>query len=248
MGEFYRGLKFMLAYFTILPVRFRDHEDLSRPSVLGAMLFFLPLGGIIIGTMSIGVYLALASLDWLGALVGAAVYMMLYGFLHTEAVIDTADARYAAHSGKDPYTIIKDPTVGAMGILWAGALLVLKLAALSYLLLHGAYGTIIATLIISRMLLQALFITETFRSSFVTQIQAGFTPKLWGIAAGVFGLVGIAIAQGHFLVLLLIGMSAGYFLSKSIGRKLGFLNGDVLGATLEGVELLLFLLGAILWQ
>jgi len=42
-------------------------------------------------------------------------------------------------------------------------------------------------------------------------------------------------------------MTASYLLAKGIGKTLGFLNGDVLGATLEITEIVLMLTGALLW-
>jgi adenosylcobinamide-GDP ribazoletransferase len=97
--------------------------------------------------------------------------MMLYGFLHTEAIMDVADALYAAHSGKDAYTIIKEPTVGAMGVLWAGCMVLMKVAGITYLLLHGEYALFLSILLISRLGLLLLFFTKKFSSTFITKMQ-----------------------------------------------------------------------------
>jgi len=175
LKEHYLGLKFMFSYFSILPVRFHSSDNLSTSTVLASMLFFLPLGGMVLGGMSLGIFTLLESLEWLAAIIAAIAYMMLYGFLHTEAIIDVVDALYAKHSTKDAYEIIKDPTVGAMGVLWAGCLVLLKLAAIIYLLLHGAYALFISVLLISRLGLLLLIFTQEFRSTFLTQIQEGFS-------------------------------------------------------------------------
>ncbi|WP_299804308.1 adenosylcobinamide-GDP ribazoletransferase, partial [Sulfuricurvum sp. RIFOXYD2_FULL_44_160] len=139
MNKVYLGVKFALSYFTLLPIRFRTDDDLSHPRVLKAMLLTLPFVGALLASLSIGIFMALESLGWLGALIAAVAYMVLYGFIHTEAVIDVADALYAAHSGKDPYDIIKDPTVGAMGVLYGVSFTLLKIAALSTLLMHHLF-------------------------------------------------------------------------------------------------------------
>ena len=44
------------------------------------------------------------------------------------------------------------------------------------------------------------------------------------------------------MTLLLIGLLLSLFISYVIKSKIGFVNGDVLGATLEGVEVLLFII------
>ncbi len=237
----------MLGYFTLLPVRFNTSDDLSHPKVMGAMLFWLPLAGVVSAGGSVLVYLLLGKLGWLGAVVAALVYPMLYGFLHTEAVADVADALYAAHSGKDAYSIIKDPTVGAMGVLWTVAVVLLKTALIVYLLMHGAWALFVAAAISSRMGLEMLFFTQTFRSSFIQTLQRGFDGKLFGGSMVLFLLVGLAIAGEKFFLVAALAMGVGYLVATRIGKKLGFLNGDVLGTTLEATEIVLMLTGALLW-
>ncbi len=231
----------------MLPVRFKQEDDLGHTSVLGAMLFWLPLAGLVSAGGSVLVYLLLAKLGWLGAVVAALVYPMLYGFLHTEAVADVADALYAAHSGKDAYSIIKDPTIGAMGILWTVAAVLLKTSLIVYLLMHGMWALFVAAAISSRMGLEMLFFTQTFRSSFILTLQRGFDSKLFGGSMVLFLLVGLAVTGARFFLIAALAMGISYLVATRIGKKLGFLNGDVLGTTLEATEIVLMLGGALLW-
>jgi len=245
--EHYLGLKFMFSYFSILPVRFTKEDNLSTPTVLASMLFFLPLGGLVLGSISLGIFTLLESLGWLGALVAAVAYIMLYGFLHTEAIMDVADALYASHSGKDAYAIIKEPTVGAMGVLWAGCMVLIKVAGIVYLLLQGEYALFLSILIISRLGLLLLFFTQTFRSSFITKMQEGFSKTYFTSALILFSVIGLLLTSWHFLVLLGAGLLFSYLLANLLRKKLGFINGDVLGTTLESTEIVLFILGAMIW-
>ncbi len=243
----YLGLESTMGYFTILPVRFRSEDDLSHPKVLGAMLFWLPFAGLVTTGGSVLLYLLLAKLGWLGAVVAAVAYPALYGFLHTEAVADVADALYAAHSGKDPYTVIKDPTVGAMGVLWTATVLLLKTALVTYLLLHGAWTLFVAVAISSRLGLEMLFWTQRFRSAFIEKLQEGFEGSYFGGSAVLFSLVGLIFLGWKFLPLLALSLLSNYLVAALIGHKLGFLNGDVLGTTLESTEIIMMLAGALLW-
>ncbi len=247
MREHYLGLKLMFSYFSILPIRFAKTDDLSSPAVLASMLFFLPLAGLVFGSISLGLFALLESLGWFAAIIAACAYMMLYGFLHTEAIIDVADALYAAHSGKDAYKVIKEPTVGAMGVLWAGCMVLLKVAGIVYLLLHGAYALFISVLLISRLGLLLLFATQRFRSSFIGAIQKGFKKSHFVGSLLLFTLIGLLLSGSYFILLLTLGMLLSYLIFRQIQRKLGFGNGDVLGTTLEGVEILLFIGAALLW-
>jgi len=245
--DYWLGLKFMFSYFTILPVRFKESDDLSKPSILASMLFWLPMGGLVLGTLSVLLYRILFPLEWVAGILAAVAYMMLYGFLHTEAIMDVADALYAKHAGKDAFAVIKESTVGAMGVLWAVALMLLKVSAIVFLLSYEAYGFFLSALIVSRLGLLLLFFTQTFRSSFITTMQRGFEKSYFAGSLLLFGTIGTLLSGWHFFILLLIGLGVAYFIATTLAKKLGFMNGDVLGTTLESTEIILMLLGGALW-
>ncbi len=116
MNSIYLGLKFVFSYFSIIPVKFKKDDDLSQKEVLNYTMFFLPLVGFVLGTITVVLYNFLDEVPILGAIIASCIYFVLYGFIHTEAVLDIVDAIYAKHSGKDAYKIIKEPTVGAIGV------------------------------------------------------------------------------------------------------------------------------------
>ena len=240
LKNIYLGLKFSFSYFSILPISFKKSNDLSDKHVLASMLLFFPLVGLFLGLITIFLYSFLMHLEWYGALISALVYMMLYGFLHTEAIMDVADAMYASHSGKDAYEIIKEPTVGAMGVLYAIAGVILKLAGIVFLFTHGFLMEFVAILIISRLSLLMLFKVHNFRSTFATTLKESLSTPYLIIAFLLFSLIGSMLVY-PFLLLLFIGLILALLISYAIKSKIGFVNGDVLGATLEGVEILLFI-------
>ncbi len=244
LKNFYLGFKFSFSYFSILPVPFKKSDDLSQKEVLASMLFFLPLVGFILGSITTLLFELLANLSWFGAVISAIFYMTLYGFLHTEAVCDVADAIYASHSGKDAYAIIKEPTVGAMGVLFSTAIILLKVAGTTFLLLNGFFMEFIAILIISRLSLLLLFSLHHFRSSFATLLKNSLTKPYLIVAFIFFSLIG-TLLTAHFMMLLLTGVILSLLISFFIKSKIGFVNGDVLGATLESIEVLLFIIVAL---
>lgn len=247
MRAIYLGIKFALSYFTILPVRFNEADDLSRPSVLASMLLTLPFAGLLLATLAIASFVALEPLGWLAAIAASVIYMALYGFIHTEAVIDVTDAVYAAHSGKDPYSVIKEPSVGAMGVLYGTGFMILKIAALSTLLMHHLFLPFIAIAVISRITLLVLIRTHTFRSSFVSQLKNSLS--LWPLLTlvALYGAVGWMVLSLTAIALLGIGILSALLLAALAKKSLGFVNGDVLGMALEGVELILIFTVLILW-
>ena len=241
LKHFYLGLKFSFSYFSIIPISFKTSDNLSTKEVLASMLLFLPLVGLVLGFGTVFLFSFLENLTWFGALISAIVYMILYGFLHTEAVCDVADAIYASHSGKDAYAIIKDPTVGAMGVLFSTAIILLKVAGIVFLFLNNMLFEFVAILIISRLCLLLLFKVHDFRSSFATTLKDALTMPYFIASFFLFSFIGIMLIS-NFMTLLLIGLLLALLISYVIKSKIGFVNGDVLGATLEGVEVLLFII------
>ncbi|MBU1668812.1 adenosylcobinamide-GDP ribazoletransferase [bacterium] len=239
MKNLYLGLKFAFSYFSILPIRFKNNDDLSQKEVLASMLLFLPLVGLALGLGTVVLFSLLAHLACYGALIAAVVYMILYGFIHTEAIMDVADAIYASHSGKDPYAIIKEPTVGAMGVLYAVGFMLLKIAGIVYLFRHDLLMEFIAVLIVSRLSLLFLLKAYTFKSSFATQLKESLSHKYLLLSFILFSILG-SLLTPYFVILLVQGLFFALLISLFIKAKIGFVNGDVLGATLESVEILLF--------
>ena len=244
LNDIYLGVKFALSYFSIIPIHFRETDNLSTKRVLAFMLLSLPFVGVLLGTITVTIYSLLEHLGWYGALISALIYMMLYGFIHTEAVIDVADAIYASHGGKDSYEIIKEPTVGAMGVLYAVATMLLKISGVIYLLMHGFLMEFIAIIVLSRISLLLLFYLHTFRSSFATQLKESLG-KIHLIGSSILIVVMTLTLTYHTLWLLPLALLFASLISWSIKKRIGFVNGDVLGTTLEGVETLLFFVVAL---
>jgi len=247
MQDIYLGFKFAFSYFSILPAGFKPSDDLTSKKVLGTMLFSFPLVGFVLSLLSLGLYQIVLPMAWFGALISALAYMVFYGFIHTEAVIDVADALYASHSNRDAYRIIKEPTVGAMGVLWGILFVLLKVSGTVFFLMHNLFAEFVSITIISRMSLLLLFYTQAFRSSFLTQLKASFSSAYFWGALVCFTLLGSLIGGIHFLILLPVGLLFAYLIVSVIRKKLGFVNGDVLGTILESVEIVLFAVGGLLW-
>ncbi|MGM0623275.1 MAG: adenosylcobinamide-GDP ribazoletransferase [Campylobacterota bacterium] len=247
MRVVYLGLKFALSYFTVLPIQLSAKDDLSKPKVLAAMLFFFPFVGALLTVVTVLAYLfVLQYLEIFGAVIAAVLYMLLYGFIHTEAISDVSDALYAKHSNKDAYTVIKDPTIGAMGMLYTLALTLIKVALLSYLLWHQLFAAFVVIALVSRFSLLVLIKRLLFRSSFVTVLKEALTNKVFLSSGMSVVIVGVALLQAWFVFYFLAALCIAYLFAKRVSQKLGFANGDLLGASLEFTEVMLFLIAALL--
>lgn len=241
MSNFFLGLKFSFSYFSILPIKFKDDVDLSKKEILSFMILFLPFVGMIISSLAILLFLLLSELSYVGAIIAAVFYMFLYGFLHTEAIFDVVDAIYAKHSGKDAYKVIKEPTVGALGVIYAVCLILTKVALISYLLLNEHYALFILIATISRVSLVYSIKLFEFKSSFVTTLKESINNKSLTILFIFYALFLFLFNTYSVLISLFIGFLFVYFFMNFLKNSLGFLNGDTLGITLEFNEIIIAL-------
>jgi len=246
MKEFYLGFKFAFSYFSVLPIKFKKSDNLATKRVLASMLFFLPFVGLILGLTTVILFESISHLGGYASIISSVLYMMLYGFIHTEAVIDVVDALYASHSGKDAYAIIKEPTVGAMGVLYAIGFMLLKVAGSVYLFNHLKLMEFVAVLVVSRLSLLMLFKIHTFKSSFATHLKESLSFKYLLSSFTLFIIIG-SLLTTQFILLLFMALLLSYLISLWIQAQINFINGDVLGTVLESVEILLFFIVALMF-
>lgn len=241
------GLKFAIGFFTVFNVNFKG--EFSQACGNWTM-FFLPFIGGFLGLFSLGFFLIVSSflsLEFSGIIVGI-VYLATYGFLHLEGLIDTVDGYYGKLSGKDPYTIMKDSHVGAMGIIWVCGFIIFKVVTIGYLLTLNGLLLFMSALILSRLSISFIlsFFSVHEKSVLALILQKASKNFLMTVST-VIALSSIILFTGFSGVILIF---ASFFFSILIGYKIkkeiGFINGDVLGSNIELVELFLLFISLFL--
>jgi adenosylcobinamide-GDP ribazoletransferase len=241
MKYIYLGFKFAFSFFSILPVSFKQSDDLSNEKVLKYTLYFFPLVGLVLSGLVVGLYNLLES-NYFNAFLCSVTYMFLYGFLHTEAISDVVDAIYAAHSGKDPYEVIKEPQIGAMGMLYSVTFLLLKLVALTYLLKNELFLEFIVLAVFSRLMVLYIIKLNEFRSSFVSMLKNSLKDTRLIFISLVYMSICFYILGLNSFFLIVLSTLISYLIISFLEKKLGFLNGDVLGFNIETIEIISMIL------
>jgi adenosylcobinamide-GDP ribazoletransferase len=85
-----------------------------------------------------------------------------------------------------------------------------------------------------------------FQSSFVETLQNALTLKMIRFNLIFIATFGYLLVGISFFLILACGVLASFLTIQFLKKKLGFLNGDTLGTTLELIEIILFL-GIALW-
>ena len=246
MKQILNAFYFAISYFSIIPVFVKNME--IKEETYKYTLFFLPLVGAILGLIVIALNLFLNEFfnPLYSSFVVAVIYLFLYGFLHTEAICDVVDAWFASYSGKDPYKIMKESTIGAIGALYAFCFVLLKVGIITYVLYEKQYALFLIVCIFSR--LNLIYLLEYYKfskDSFLSLAFANgsvFTLKILSLIYLIFAF----IIGSNVLLLFILSLLSFYFILKVLDKKFGFVNGDCLGFTLEHTELILLNIGLMI--
>ena len=246
MKQILNAFLFALSYFSIIPVFVKNME--INNETYKYTLVLLPLVGAILSSLIIGLNLGLNEFfnPLYSSFVCGIVYLALYGFIHTEAIIDVVDAWFASYSGKDAYKIMKESTIGAIGALYGVAFVLLKVGIITYVLYEKQYILFLIVCVFSRLnLIYLLGYFKFSKDSFLSLAFANgsvFTLKILSLIYLIFAF----IIGSNVLLLFILSLLSFYFILKVLDKKFGFVNGDCLGFTLEHTELVLLNIGLMI--
>ena len=243
-----RGLVTALRTLTVLPVPGKEAERFS------SALFWFPVVGLFLGLLQAGAgYVAMLS-GWpeLAALLVLFAGVLLTRGMHADGFADMADGFFGGRDVESRLRIMKDPSVGSFGAIGLILLFLFKSIVLVKLLAFGVYPWIVSGVLLARLVQVAL------------ASMLPYARREGGTAAGFVDGAGIQHFVAAFLVsfLILLLLMNGEMLSSGIGlsaaivgavmlslltmKKIGGVTGDVLGASSELTEVLVWVSGAFL--
>ena len=238
-----RELRLAISFLTRLPVG--SPPEVSALQLARGLAFF-PLVGLLLGA---GLALADAALTGLlprpvGDALLLALLALLTGALHLDGFADLCDGVGGGRDREAALRIMKDSCIGAFGAVGLVLLLLVKYQALlavpaslkplALLLLPvaGRWAPVALTVAIPYLRgpegTGAAFAAHAGRREL---LLASLT--LLAVAGGLFGLPGVALCGGLTVMIAVFG--------AWIKHRLGGVTGDVLGASVELVELLTLL-------
>ena len=231
-----------LSLLTRFPVK---HIENIQAEDSGHSALFYPLIGLVIGSI---LYLPILffseSSPYLLSAIIISLWAIITGGLHLDGLADSADAWLGGMDDEEKtHRIMKDPLLGAAGVIALVCLLILKFSAISAVIESGLGWLIILAPAIGRSMILLLFLTTSYvRKQGMAMDVYDKLPKdsAW-IVTGICLIIGaICSLFGTFLILI------GFYLSRRLMlKRLGGCTGDTAGASVEISETL-FLVGAAL--
>ncbi|MEK3882273.1 adenosylcobinamide-GDP ribazoletransferase [Paenibacillus sp. PL2-23] len=245
----------------------------ERP-VLSRSVIYFPLAGALIGLLLWLASELLVSLlpPWPSAIILVGLGVMLTGGLHLDGWMDTADGVFSHRSRERMLEIMKDSRVGAMGVIAAVLLLLLKISVVAELLaLLGQHEVSIGWLFILACSWSRAWMAAAIGGWPTARGEEGLAALFngvnsWGASWALLlaGLVSFAALQaaslqsaalptqtviGALLIVAgagIVSALCGASMAIWLTRKLGGLTGDTYGAMNEAIEACV-LLAALMW-
>lgn len=234
-----------LQFLTRLPIPVR--VDYDKRYVSRSLLFY-PLAGVVIGAI---LCLAQTLLPSGSAPLNAGVLLLLWamltGGLHLDGLMDTADGIGSHRPREQMLEIMKDSRVGAMGVLAAIFILLLKWASLWTLLeridhkalpASAMMGLLLTIPAVSRWLMAAAIIRRPYlrgNQGMGALFREARGRYLWG--ALILLLIPLLLwRSADWFWLSAVQIVSGWLCTVYFVRKLGGLTGDTYGALNELAE------------
>lgn len=237
MNAFFHAIAFM----TRLPVpRLKYSTEDWQLSVA-----YYPIVGLMIGMLLWGAAWGSAHLfsPFLASVLTLSFWIYVTGGLHLDGWMDLADGLGSNRSREEVLRIMKDSRVGAMGVIAALLLILLKTAALQ----EAMNLQILEWLLFPPLLARTLLILAIWHWPYLSEtgMGSGMRDGLNRIklAIGVLLSMGVGYGLGGMkgIFLFLLILLAGWLFLRHIMKRLGGLTGDVYGALVEGAECLTLL-------
>jgi adenosylcobinamide-GDP ribazoletransferase len=234
-----RHLVVAVQFLTRLPTpQLADHrrDDLARAAP------WYPAAGLLVGACVALSCLAGSYADmWVAALFGLIAWVLVTGALHLDGLADLTDATAAAHGDRVRFmAVLKDPHIGAFGVVAVVLQLAAKLVLLHALMDRGALWWVVAIcgaarlgpLVWSRML-------RVLGAGLADQSAGAVRP--WHLAAW-SALILACLPAAPWLLGAFPLIAAWWFYLK---RQVGGVTGDCHGAGIELVETGLLILAVV---
>ncbi len=232
----YDNLMTAIGFLTILPVRLRR---LPRAGDLGRSALWFPLVGLLIGAVNAAAWLLFSTLfpPLVAAVLTTGLWAALTGGLHLDGLADCCDGLFSAAAKERRLEIMRDPHIGAFGVIGLVFFLLLKSTAVDGLPAGLIIPALVAAPSLARFFLLPASLMAAARADGMGQeFKEGLTRGRMVLAA-ILMAAAFALAGWQFLAAgLFAALAAGGVLLLAKAR-IGGLSGDVLGMMVELSEL-----------
>lgn len=231
-------------FLTIIPIK-RGVEVTSES--LGKSMASFPLVGLVLGLFIAALdtaYSRLFPANFASALLLVS-YIAMYGGFHLDGLVDTVDGLVGGRDREHALKIMKESTIGAIGVVTLVLLLLLKYAAIASLIGDARIGAIILMPVIGRWA-EVIMVYGSRYAREGTGLGKPFTEYVTKREVVVATLITVVISWFTLnyvgLLIILATFLLVLWMKSYFKKKLGGITGDLLGFGGEISELLMLVI------
>lgn len=226
-----------LQFLTIAPIRIKK----IMPGEMARAAAYFPVVGLLLGLVlwTASHLLSLARLDpFASNIILVVLLIILTGGLHLDGLSDASDALFSGNDRTEMLRIMRDPNVGAMGVLAIVSILMLKIALISSMLLHTKGIAIVLMCVLARwsMSFSVFAFPYAREDGKAKPFIDGMDRKIFCISTFIALVIVLIISRAAGLVMLGITAALAYLANSFIKKKIGGITGDTIGAVSELIE------------
>jgi len=245
-----KGLIMAFAMYTKIPMPRVDWDEKNMRYVF----LFFPLVGVLLGALANG-WLVLARWQEFSGLLTAAglvlLPLLLTGGIHLDGFLDTSDALNSYADTEKKLAILKDPHVGAFGVIRCAMLLLAQFGLWAQIIDNGRFCEIaVWGFVVSRVLTGLCALSFPLaKSSGLAHMFVEIENKkrirhllcIW-VSVALMGLLHGHLWVGIAVAALLVGLLLWF--PRMVKKQFGGITGDLLGYFLQLAELAVLLAAA----
>ena len=242
LRDYYAALRLALQFLTTLPA---GGPVAVNDRIQGLAPLWYPLVGLLLGALMLLAVSLLSLPFYLEAILVLALWAALTGALHLDGLADCADALVGGLGDRQRrLELMQDPLCGSMAVVTLVVFLGLKVAAIAALLQIDQAAWLLWVPLLARCSILLLFITTPYaRAGGLAAKMLATLPERQVIVT-----VALVAALPYSLLpavlwsyLLLLSLLLFVLVRRAAMARLGGFTGDVAGAQVELIELVLML-------
>lgn len=233
-----RSLFTAIGTLTIVPF---GHSMIASERDLGRSVLFFPVVGLAIGAFLMGMAQLLGLILPPAPLAALLLLALAFitGGLHLDGLADLCDGLAAGGGRQRILSVMKDPRIGAFGVIGLGIVLILKYALFGEMIRRGSLTSFLLMGLLSRWaMVLAGFFGRYAREGGTAQPFIGQIGRPLCAGATVIAIAGaFLISKGIGLIAALFVFFSVLLFNRFLELRIGGWTGDALGALSEMVEI-----------
>ncbi len=236
------GFLLAIQFLTVFPIKIKRIND---KDLAGSVKYF-PLVGLLLGLFFAGLNKSLLILNFpeiSANIILVVALVIITAGMHLDGLSDTADAFLSGKPKEEMLAIMRDSHVGVMGALSLISIILLKIGLLSSVSTSLKTIALLLMCVLSRWsVVLSMFLFDYARQEGKARaFMQGMNLKIFVFSSIIVFVLAFSIWQMKGLFALLIVAGCTYLGGRFASRKIGGITGDILGATIELMEIVTLL-------